>query len=234
MSDQPKPDYSTDYDPDSDFDRWYTHATGAAVARQLQPEERVLELGCATGLMTAALTGERVTVVGVDRSERYLERARSRGLLNATFLQGDVATFDEGAPYDHIVATNLIHELSDVAGFFQSCYRRLVAGGRLHISLQNPYSIHRLAALERGLITDLFEISEIGRQYATIRLFDSGQLVAMGEAAGFSCVHREGIMLKPLPNSLMATLPETVLESFVGVSRHFPEHCAVNYLVLEK
>jgi 2-polyprenyl-3-methyl-5-hydroxy-6-metoxy-1,4-benzoquinol methylase len=234
MSDSLTPDYAGEYDPDSDFDRWYTTATAAAVARWLQPGDRVLELGCATGLMTESLVAPGATVVGVDRSNRYLEVARRRGLAKATFARADVCTFNEGTPYDHIVATNLIHELPDPAGFLRSCHQRLVAGGRLHLSLQNPYSIHRLAALEQGIITDLFEISTRGRQYATVQLFDADQLVALGQAAGFACIHREGVMLKPLPNSLMALLPDPVLEGFVAVSHHFPRHCAINYLVLEK
>jgi len=227
-------DYADAYDPDTDFDSWYTRATGVAIARRLQPGERVLELGCATGLMTMSFINAGAEVTGVDRSELYLGRARARGLVAATFVQGDVNDYDEGTPFDHVVASNLIHELPDPQRFLRSARDRLAPGGHMHLSLQNPYSIHRLAALELGLIADVGEISARGRQFSTLRLYDADQLVAMGEAAGFTCVDREGVMLKPMPNDQMALLPDAVLEGFVAVATHFPLHCAVNYLVFRR
>lgn len=228
------PDYASIYDPDTDFDSWYTVGTGAAIARRLSPGQRVLELGCATGLMTVSFAGAKAQVVGVDRSEQYLERARARGLEGATFVWGDVVEYDGDTPFDHVTATNLIHELPDPHGFLRRCRDRLVAGGHLHLSLQNPHSIHRLAALELGLIASLHEVSARGEQYATLQLYDAEQLAAMGEAAGLTLVDQEGVMLKPLPNDQMAALPDLVLEGFLAVARHFPGHCAMNYLVFRR
>lgn len=227
-------DYSVTYDPDLDFDSVYTRATGAAVSRWLEPGQEVLELGSATGLMTSILIEAGVTVVGVDRSERYIGTAASRGLRDATFVLGDVEGYEDGRRYQHVVATNLIHELPDPVRFLARCRDRLAPGGLLHLSLQNPHSIHRLAALESGLIRDLHEISARGAMYATRQLFDAEELVSMGEEVGLVCVHREGVMLKPLPNDLMATLPDQVLDGFAAVARHFPVHCAMNYLVFRQ
>lgn len=228
------PDYTGIYDPDQDFDSWYTRATGAAIASRLRPGQRLLELGCATGLMTVSFVGAGAQVVGIDRSEAYLARARSRELAGATFVQGDVDTFDDGSPFDEVVATNLIHELPDPHRFLRRCRERLVEGGRLHLSLQNPRSIHRLVAFEMGLIDSLLEISARGREYSTLRLYDGDELAAMGEAAGFTVLEQEGVMLKPLPNDRMAALPDEILAGFVAVSRHFPRHCAMNYLVFRR
>lgn len=228
------PDYTDAYDPDNDFDSWYTRATGKAIARRLSRGQRVLELGCATGLMTTLFIEAGADVTGVDRSEHYLARARARGLTEATFVRGDVADHVPGAPYDHVVATNLMHELPDAERFLGRAYDSLALGGHLHLSLQNPYSIHRLAALELGLISDVHEVSARGQQFSTLELYDAGQLETMGEAAGFTCVHKEGVMLKPVPNDQMALLPEVVLEGFVAVAPHFPGHCAINYLVFRR
>lgn len=226
-------DYAGAYDPDTDFDGWYTRATGTAIARRLSPGRRVLELGCATGLMTVSLVAAGAEVVGVDRSPVYLERARARNLAGATFVEGDVEAGGEGV-FDDVVATNLIHELPDPDRFLRGCLHRLAVGGRLHLSLQNPHSIHRLAALELGLIADLHEISARGHDYSTLQLYDAAQLLAMGEAAGLTLLEQEGVMLKPLPNALMADLPDQVLDGFVAVARHFPGHCAMNYLVFRR
>jgi SAM-dependent methyltransferase len=226
-------DYTETYDPDTDFDRWYTLGTAAAIARSVKSRDHVLELGCATGLMTATLVDAGAVVTGVDRSDGYLERARCRCLPRATFIRADVRFFDIGSPVDHVVATNLIHELPDPAAFLQHCRTQLRIGGLLHLALQNPSSIHRLTALELGLITELHEISGRGHQYGTLRLFDADELEALGRAAGFTLVSRGGVMLKPLPNALMEALPDQVLQGFLMVAHRFPEHCAVNYLVMQ-
>ena len=240
----PALDYADRYDPDTHVDRWYTDATGAAIARHVRPGEHVLELGCATGRMSARLVEAGATLVGVDRSPAYLERARDRHLPGATFCAGDVESWvsrppadDPGADRrraDHVVATNLVHELTDPAGFVRGAARWLRPGGRLHLSLQNPRSIHRLVGLATGAITDLKAVTEAGRELHTRELFDADDLCAMGIAAGLVDDGREGVMLKPVPNGVMATLPDEVLEGFVRVAVHVPEHCSMNYVRLRK
>ena len=100
------PDYTTTYDPDLDFDAWYTKATAAIIAPRLLPGQRVLELGCATGLMTSLLASTGASIVGVERSAEYLARARARGLAGATFVGSELATFATDERYDHVLATN--------------------------------------------------------------------------------------------------------------------------------
>ena len=58
--------------------------------------------------------------------------------------------------------------------------------------------------------------------------------VTAGRAVGLECIHRGGVMLKPLPNDLMATLPEPILEGCLAAAHHLPDHCAMNYLVFRR
>ncbi len=227
-------DYSTTYDPDTDFDRWYTLATGRAIAEWVKPDDRVLEMGCATGLMTSVLATKDALIVGVDHSSAYIAKARER-CPHCGFVCSDIASegfYDDPNAWDHIVATNVIHELSDPGAFLRHCHTELRPDGLLHLASQNPHSIHRLVALEMGLINDLCEVSDRGQQWATLRLFTAVELEAMAVDAGFTLIEHQGIMLKPLPNDLMATLPDAVLEGFVRAARHFSRDCAVNYLTL--
>jgi 2-polyprenyl-3-methyl-5-hydroxy-6-metoxy-1,4-benzoquinol methylase len=225
--------YASRYDPDVDFDRWYTTATGAAIRAWLQPGETLLELGCATGLMSVTFEHAGVDVVGIDREESYLARARGRGLARATFIRGDVEDVGLGRRFDHVVATNIVHEVRDPAAFFSVCERHLETDGRLHVSLQNPDSIHRIVGQALGLIDELTDISERGVGFSTMRMMSADDLVMLGREAGLRCVHRAGVMLKPLPNSLMQSLPDATLEGFVKAAHRFPANCAVNYLVFE-
>ena len=70
----------------------------------------VLELGCGTGRVTMALAEAGCRVIGVDISERMLERAiRKRGALRVEarervhFVQGDMAQFQLGEKFRLII-----------------------------------------------------------------------------------------------------------------------------------
>ncbi|QXC61704.1 methyltransferase domain-containing protein [Aquihabitans sp. G128] len=226
--------YADRYDPDEDFDRWYTTATAREVVRWLRPGDPVLELGCATGLMTASLAGAGAVVTAVDHAPSYLERLRARDLPDVVAVEHDIVTIDLGARFRHVVLANVAHEVADPAALFRTAAAHLVPGGLLHVTLQNPRSIHRLVGLELGVIGDLQELSDRGKDLDTVQLLDADRLAALGRAAGLRGVHRGGIMLKPLPNDLMAALPEAVLEGFVAAAHHLPEHASMSYLVLER
>jgi 2-polyprenyl-3-methyl-5-hydroxy-6-metoxy-1,4-benzoquinol methylase len=230
-------DYSDSYDPDTDFDRFYTIATGRKIAERVRPGDRVLELGCATGLMASVIQThtEPGLWVGLDRSEPFLRRAAERMLPRTSFARADLDDLTAavtGTGYDHVLATNVLHELRDPLDFLRRCSALLAPDGVIHLSLQNPHSIHRLCALELGLIHSLEEVSERGAQWGTRGLWTAQQLEGLAAEAGLEVQAREGVMLKPLPNSLMAQLPENVIEGFIRAATHLPEVCAITYLAL--
>jgi 2-polyprenyl-3-methyl-5-hydroxy-6-metoxy-1,4-benzoquinol methylase len=226
-------DYSASYDPDRDFDSVYTLATGRRIAASLEPRQRVLELGCATGLMTSQLAGEGRTLVAIDRSAPYLDRLGARGLTGVSAVLADVDSFEPEGRFDHVVMTSLLHEVADPTALLARARAWLAPGGRIHVTLQNPNSIHRLTAVEMGLIESAEETSERGARYGTRRMLDADALAAVAGDAGLRVRERGGILLKPLPNSAMADLDPAVIEGFERVARHFPEHCAMTYLVME-
>lgn len=228
--------YSAVYDPDLDFDHRYTLATAERIAAWVTPRQRVLELGCATGAMGAELARGGACVVGVDRAQAYLERARARGIPGARFVAADLDApgWEDlaGGPFDHVLACNLLHEVGDPEALLRRAGALLAPGGHLHLTLQNPHSIHRLVAVEMGLIDDERAISERGARYGTRGMWDADELAAMADRAGLRERERGGVMLKPLPNDMMASLPGDVLDGFARAARHLPGHCAINHLVL--
>ena len=229
------PDYSGQYDPDTDVDALFTAATGRRVARWVRPGDRILELGAATGAMTTQLVDAGARVTCVERADAYLDRLRARGLDVESVVQADVETVDlSGGPWDHALATSLLHELAEPEAFLRRTGEALAPAGLLHVTLQNPRSLHRLIALEMGLIEDLEQVSGRGEAYGSTRLWSADDLVAMAEAAGLEVAHREGIFLKPFANAQMAGLSPELLAGLERAARHVPDLCAMTYLVLRR
>lgn len=227
----PPADYSAHYDPDTDVDRHYTRATGRRIRRWVRPGDAVLELGCATGAMTALLAGRGVRIDAVERSERYVTAARARALPDTTVHHGDVVAATPARRYDHIVATNLLNELPDPGAFLAHCAAHLNEAGLLHVTANNPHSLHRLVAREMGLLEDLHAVSERGARYPSAPLFDAETIEALARAASLVCVHRSGIVVKPLTNAQLAGLPDAVVDGLDALTNALPGHGALNYLI---
>jgi SAM-dependent methyltransferase len=76
------------------------------IARELDlgPESRVLDLACGRGRHGLALAPRVASVVGFDRTARFLaragEEAAARGIGNVEFVEGDMARLDHDGEFD--------------------------------------------------------------------------------------------------------------------------------------
>src|SRR2546426_7996054 len=77
----------------------------------VSPDMRVLELGCSSGELLAALQPSRG--VGVDFSPGIIDRARQRH-PNLEFQVADVLEFSTPERFDCIVMSDLVNDLPDV------------------------------------------------------------------------------------------------------------------------
>jgi SAM-dependent methyltransferase len=70
--------------------------------------QRVLELGCGTGQVTALLVAKGADVVAVDALPAMLAGARRRA-PRATIVEGDAFAVDVGDAYDRVVLSFVLH-----------------------------------------------------------------------------------------------------------------------------
>ena len=90
----------------------------------------ILDIGCGTGLVGAALRDLAGRLDGVDLSPAMLEKAKAKGVYDELF-QGDLVSFLAGCVdrYDAVVgAATLIH-FGDLEALFQAVFRSLRAQG---------------------------------------------------------------------------------------------------------
>jgi len=138
--------------------------------------DRVLDVGCGTGVITGLLAGfSRQTVVGVDVSAKMIEQAKKKfgGDKNVTFIKADYAAFEWADLFDVIVVYNAYPHLISTETFCKTSRRLLRAGGRLAIihsdarSKLNAHHERHAAGLSRPLGEPLAEY-EVYREYFEI------------------------------------------------------------------
>jgi demethylmenaquinone methyltransferase/2-methoxy-6-polyprenyl-1,4-benzoquinol methylase len=97
-----------------------------------RPGQRVLDVACGTGLVTAAVAARGAEVVGLDQSLDMLGRARARGLSGVTFVQGEAERlpFAEGE-FDALTFTYLLRYVDDPAATMGELARVVRPGGRI-------------------------------------------------------------------------------------------------------
>lgn len=94
-----------------------------------QPGERILDLGCGPGQLTARIAESGAAVIGIDRSEAMIAQARANYPL-LDFRLGDAASFALDAPVDAIFSNAVLHWVTDASGAARCIERALKPGGR--------------------------------------------------------------------------------------------------------
>ncbi|MCC7264041.1 MAG: class I SAM-dependent methyltransferase [Candidatus Latescibacteria bacterium] len=91
---------------------------------------RVLEIGCATGSLLAAIREAGHAVMGVDLSARFAEAARARYQVDVRF--GDILSLALGASdFDLIVMLGTLANLPNLPAVFHRCHAMLKPAGVL-------------------------------------------------------------------------------------------------------
>jgi SAM-dependent methyltransferase len=108
---------------------------------------RVLDLGCGAGQLAHHLaTGGAAEVIGVDLSERMLERARAEWAHpRVTYRREAIEELVfERARFDLVVSSLAFHYVEDYAGLMAKIAAWLAPGGVLVYSIEHPIYTARL------------------------------------------------------------------------------------------
>jgi len=103
---------------------------------------RILDAGCGSGPLFAALRERGAIVTGIDSSTGMLELARQRLGASATLHLADLGSplpFADGA-FDDVIASLVLHYLEDWTAPLAELRRVLMAGGRLIASVDHPFA----------------------------------------------------------------------------------------------
>jgi ubiquinone/menaquinone biosynthesis C-methylase UbiE len=172
-------------------------------AVEIEPGERVLDVGCGAGdlsLAAARAAGSAGRVVGLDLSVPMLETARRRasaaGLGNVSFVAGDA----QGQPFgdnefDLVVSRFGVMFFADPVVAFSNLARALRPGGRLGFVCWQDAGVN-----EWMLVPSMAALAHVPPPdpavFETLSPFefaDTGRVTEVLEAAGFADVTVRGI-----------------------------------------
>jgi trans-aconitate methyltransferase len=116
-----------------------------------QPGERILDLGCGTGQLTAEIARSGAHVVGLDNSADMLANAR-RNYPDLEFVLADASAFDFPAPFDAVFSNAALHWVQDADGAAASIARALRPGGRFVAEFGGKEDIASVQAALRAVL----------------------------------------------------------------------------------
>jgi ubiquinone/menaquinone biosynthesis C-methylase UbiE len=163
-------------------------------ARPIGPSDRILDLGCGTGIVARVLRerlGAAASVVGVDASAPMIEKARSVA-PDVDFREGNAMAlpFDDGS-FDLVLCQEMLQFVPDRPVALREVRRVLTPGGRFIASTWRPRS-------EQPFHDALGRVAErhLGKSNDARWSLDGAELARLLTATGFTSVRVDTVSLE--------------------------------------
>lgn len=139
-----------------------------------KPGERILDLGCGTGHLTAEIAASGVEVVGIDQSAEMIAQARQL-YPNLQFKVCDAREIPFTGEFDAVFSNAALHWIPEAERVIQGVARALKPKGRFVAEMGGKGNIRRLVeaitcacgevGIDRGAATEAWYYPNIG-EYA--------------------------------------------------------------------
>ena len=210
----------------------------------------ILEIGC--GLSPFFVMGGENNIrysrmVIVEPSVEFAENAErlSNGSSSIQVINGFLEDKCEeikkmNIDFDFIICSALMHEIENPRLMLDSISKLCSRDTVVHINVPNAKSIHRLVAKETGMISDIYEMGETGKELQRHRMYDMDSLILEMNNAGYRVIDKGSYFMKPLTQFQLqkcldeGIVDEKVIEGFCKVVRYIPEYGAELYVNASK
>jgi 2-polyprenyl-3-methyl-5-hydroxy-6-metoxy-1,4-benzoquinol methylase len=195
--------------------------------------KRALELGPASGYMTKSLVKEFDTIDLVEGSESLLQQIPD--YPNIRKFCSYFEEFETKEKYETIIMSHVLEHIEDPVLVLQRIYNWLDADGVFLVSVPNAKSIHRIVAVEMGLLKSVYELNSRDHELGHYRVYDMDSLKSHVKEAGFNIKEVGGIFLKPVSNGQIEQhWTSEMIEGFYKAGKHFQENCAEIFVACVK
>ncbi len=126
----------------------YVWRHGEGVVDLLAPQsgERIVDLGCGSGQLTARIAESGAAVIGLDHSPEMIAQARAN-FPGIDFRVADATAFTIDAPVDAVFSNAALHWVKDAGAAIGCVWDALRHGGRFVLEMGGHGNIARLLAV---------------------------------------------------------------------------------------
>jgi len=147
-----------EWDPESyDEGHGFVAEYGTDVVELLdpQPGERILDLGCGTGHLTAEIADRGADAVGIDAAESMVTQAREQH-PDVRFEVADARRYDPAEPFDAVFSNAALHWIpgEDHDAVLSMVADALRAGGRFVVEFGGHGNVSTVEAAMRAELAD--------------------------------------------------------------------------------
>lgn len=173
------------------------HDILAKTKTYLDTGDRLLDLGCATGIKTLELAGSVRQAHGLDISWEMIrlaqERKTGRQVANVLFSQGTIHSEElDKASFDKVVAFSVLHLLDDCDAAVRRVHELLKPGG-LFISLTACFREKKTLHGRLGFLSFLL-MKRLGLAPLHLNLFTMQDVEQMMKRQGFQIITSEKVV----------------------------------------
>lgn len=108
--------------------------------------------------------------------------------------------------FDFVILSSLLHEVPNPVEVLWAAKRVCKPGGIIHINVPNVYSLHNQLGVEMGLVSDVFEHSEMDKKFWRHSRFDIGSLHDLVAESDLHILRSGTYLLKPFSDNQMAKI----------------------------
>ena len=183
------PDLARHYEAAS-AERQFHHGKELIELLRLVPGERVLDVGCGTGLLARYAVDKVLpngTVLGIDPLPLRIEIAKQKATAQLSYQVGDANELGvfQRESFDVAYLNAVIHWIREKRGPVASLFRLLAPGGRLGITTGARDGGNTLREVRTSVLAREPYRSHVGSEVAVGHHLSGGELRALLEEAGF-------------------------------------------------
>ena len=172
--------------------------------------KNIVEVGCGTDPIFCWFTNfKKITIIERSRefcdiANAFLDDQKNANSESVSIINKSLEDCkDLGAESDFIVLSSILHEVDNPKSFMNHLKSMLKGEEYIYINVPNANSLHRLIALEAGIIKNQSEVSSRGSSFNTMRVFTIDDLKNLAVSSGFFVEDYGTIGLKPFTHVQM-------------------------------
>jgi 2-polyprenyl-3-methyl-5-hydroxy-6-metoxy-1,4-benzoquinol methylase len=198
--------------------------------KKYQPRS-VLEIGCGRLPLFPSLSDSIYCCV-IEPAAQFFHAARELSVArkNVNVLHGTVEEYaiSETRLFDMVICSCLLHEIENPKRFMNSLLRFCDDNSIVHINVPNANSLHRLLAVEMGLMLNVKEFTSTQNAMQQHATHDLESLCSSAISHGLFIIDSGSYFIKPFAHAQMAWLrdqgflTDTMLTGLNRLTKHFP------------